>query len=404
MKSISKFIFILIFVGVLLKMIKTYYYQNNMELINTQEVFDWHFKASFIGNMLLTFSSVLSFLFYKKYFPKYIILCYLLIIMLVILTSVNDLNVIIKNPAIFYSPKGIGTYLNFGLLFFAANEHFNKILKLFYWISFVFIIAGVINLGKIGLGSSREQYLFAIRDFTVYLIWVFPFFFLQYEEDNRKNLLNLFTFLIIFIFVLSTGSRSYLFIYLIYFFVKFKNQLKSKNAVIIISATLLILVTGILLFSDSGLGKIIEGALKILSERSSEDSRSSQLIEFLDQYDLNFLFQGVGPISVWYWSVVGPYPFLDNLFLFLCWWAGLPTLMVYLFFLIKPLTQKAEILFFEDIKGLKLIIVLWILACAGLAIYAGISPDLYYDFFTLLMGLQTCKYTLLAQLDDEEQA
>ena len=146
MKSISKFIFILIFVGVLLKMIKTYYYQNNMELINTQEVFDWHFKASFIGNMLLTFSSVLSFLFYKKYFPKYIILCYLLIIMLVILTSVNDLNVIIKNPAIFYSPKGIGTYLNFGLLFFAANEHFNKILKLFYWISFVFIIAGVINL------------------------------------------------------------------------------------------------------------------------------------------------------------------------------------------------------------------------------------------------------------------
>ena len=116
------------------------------------------------------------------------------------------------------------------------------------------------------------------------------------------------------------------------------------------------------------------------------------------------MFQGVGPISVWYWSVVGPYPFLDNLFLFLCWWAGLPTLLVYLFFLIKPLNQKAEILFYEDIKGLKLIIVLWILACAGLAIYAGISPDLYYDFFTLLMGLQTCKYTLLAQLDDEEQA
>ena len=144
------------------------------------------------------------------------------------------------------------------------------------------------------------------------------------------------------------------------------------------------------------MAKILQNALNILFERTGENSRSSQLVEFLDQYDTNYLLKGVGPTGTWYWSSVGRYyNYLDNQFLLLLWWAGLPTLLFYLFYLIKPIMKKSEIQLFQNVKGLKMIILFWILACAGFAIYGGISSDPYFDFITLLIGMQTCKFTLL---------
>lgn len=405
MKSVSRNIYFLLFVGILLKLVETYYHQNNIDYNADVKGADWPGKVSFIGNVLITFAAILSFLTYKKYFPQYIIVCYLLMILLVTLTSLRDFEAIAKKPSIFYSVKGIGTYLNFGILFFTAGGiYYSKILKLFYYLCFVFIIAGIINLGKLGFGASRDDQLDAILYFSLYLIWVFPFFLLQQEDNKKKNIINLLTFLIIFMFVLSTGSRSYMIIYLIFFYVKFKSQLKSKNGLLIICGAFLFIGISVLLFSNSELGKVLTGAFNIFSERTNEDSRSSQLLDFLDQYNTDYLFQGVGPSGLWYWTQIGEYYYyLDNQFLLLAWWAGLPAMLVYLFYLIGPLSNKAEILIFEDVKGLKLIIFLWILACAGFAIYVGINSELYYNFLTLIIGMQTCKYTQIKVNDIENQ-
>ena len=403
MKSISKFIFVLLFIGIFLKALKMLYAQNNMEYITLEEVYDWYYKAGFYGNFLVSVAAVLSFICYKKYFPNYITLCYLLLLLLAITASLKDFVNIMK-PSVFYSVKGIGTYINFGILFFVANTlYFRKIIKLFYFISFALIIAGLINLGKVGFGADRTEYLNAIRDFAVYLIWVFPFFLLQNEEDKKLNIANIFAFLIIFIFILSTGSRSYLAIYAIYIFAKFKDQLQAKNSILVILSTVILIVGAFFLFSNSGLSKVFEGAVNNLTERASEDSRSEQLVEFFSQYNSDYLLQGVGPLGRWNWSHwPEPYYYLDNQFILLGWWAGLPTLLVYIFFLIKPITQRAQRFYFENINGAKLILILWVLACAGFAIYVGISSDSYYDFITLLIGLQTCNFTLLRHADEDE--
>jgi hypothetical protein len=397
MKVAKKIIFLLFLSGIVLKTIKTLYVQNNAEYISIEEVYDWYFKAGYYGNILISIVAIASFLFYRKYFPKYVSVCYLLMILLVTLASIPDFETILKKPNIIYSVKGIGTYINFGILFYAANiTNFKKVLKIFYFVSFVFIISGIINISKIGFGATRTQYLDALRDFSVYLIWVFPYFLLQKVENKKNEILNILIFGIIFIFVLCTGARSYLVIYAVYLIVKFKEQLQSKNSFIFILGILVLLSSVFLLFANSGLAKALDGAVNNLSERATEDSRSEQIVEFLDQYNPDYLIQGVGPLGTWNWSHWnGPYYYLDNQFLLLAWWAGLPTLLVYLYFIVKPILQNAEISNFEKISNIKLILIFWLLACAGFAIYVGIGSDLYYDFITLLVGLQTCRFTLL---------
>lgn len=399
MKVIPKLILFLLLLGLVLKAIKLYGYQNNMQFITEEEVYPWYFKTGYYGNICVSMAAVLSFIFYRKYFPLYVSACYLLMILLVILTSINDFEDIINKPSIIYSVKGIGTFINFGILFFAAKlDDFKKVLSLFYGICFVFIVAGFINLAKVGFGSDRTQYLYAVRDYAVYFIWVFPYFLLQEEQRKAINLFNLLTYLLIFVFILSTGSRSYLVIFSLYLIVKFKEQLRSKNTLLLVFGTIILLSIAYLVFYNSVLGKVLEGAFNILSERSAEDSRSDQLVEFMNQFDINYLWQGVGPMGLWYWSAWGGYYYyLDNQFLLLAWWAGLPVLIIYLIYIIKPLLKAGEIQLFNNVNGLRMILGLWILACAGFAIYVGISSDLYYDFITLLIGMQTCKYSLLLE-------
>src|SRR5204862_279037 len=123
------------------------------------------------------------------------------------------------------------------------------------------------------------QYLYAIREYTIYLMWVFPFFLLQEGENKVKNIVDFFVFLLISLFVLATASRSYLLMYVIYFITKFKDQLRKKNSILIILAIGLVMVLAFFILSTSGLGKTMEGAVTNLSQRTTEDSRSSQLQE-----------------------------------------------------------------------------------------------------------------------------
>jgi hypothetical protein len=162
---------------------------------------------------------------------------------------------------------------------------------------------------------------------------------------------------------------------------------------------MLVLVgVGYFVLINSSLSTTVEGAFDNLSERSGEDTRSDQLFDFLSQYDTDYLIQGVGPTKLWFWhSINGAYGFVDNQFLLIAWWAGLPTVIVYIFFLVRSLYVESEILQFENIKGLKLIIFFWIAACLGLAIYCTLCPEHYYYFLSLLMGLSVCQYSKIIE-------
>ena len=67
----------------------------------------------------------------------------------------------------------------------------------------------------------------------------------------------------------------------------------------------------------------------------------------------------------------------------------------------SALFTKSEIQYFEEIKGLKMIIALWIAASLGFAIYVTISSDLYYFFISFMIGLNACQYTKILEPENE---
>ena len=288
MYSISKKLYYVILISIILNTIKIYFAQNNIETTIAESTFGWYYKCFFYSNILITIVSVISFLLYRKFFPFYLTFCYISLIVFVFLASFKSFGEIMKTPSALYSTKGIGTYINIGLIFFTAEiVYTKKILKLFYYLCFFFTAAGLINLAKVGIGASRTEFFNAVLEFALYLIWVFPYFFIRKGQDKKTNLINVIVYLILFIFILSIGSRSYILIYFIFLIVKFKDQLKTKNSLLIIFGMGLAITSVFFIFSNSGLGKVLEGAFSNLSDRASEDSRSGQLQEFLGQYDFN---------------------------------------------------------------------------------------------------------------------
>jgi hypothetical protein len=405
MKQISRFIYWCIIVGVGINVVKLYFAQNDMAEIADAGVYPWYFRLDFLGDILMSIAAVLSFFSYKRYFPAYVRTCYVLLVLFVSFASMETLGDTLKRPTFFYSIKGIGTYLNIGILFFAADtKYFPKVLKFFYYLCFGIIAAGIINVGKVGLGAGRKEFLALLRDYTVFLMWVFPYFFLQDEPNKKKNLINMGAFLMIFVFVLCTGSRSYLILYFLYIIVKFRTQLQTKNGIMLILGMLVLVGAGYFLLINSSLSGTVEGAFTNLSERSADDTRSDQLVDFLSQFDMSYLIQGVGPLELWYWhSISDYYGFLDNQFLLIAWWAGLPTVLAYITLLVKSLFVESEILEFEEIKGVKLILGFWIAACLGFAIYCTLCSEHYYYFISFLMGLNACQYTQLIETDSETE-
>ncbi|MBL0358094.1 MAG: hypothetical protein IPP72_15050 [Chitinophagaceae bacterium] len=402
MKQISKYIFWCIIIGLSFNMVKLYFAQNNMATAQ-EGIFPWYFRLDFLGDVLISFAAVASFFTYKEYFPSYVRVCYVLLVLFVTIASFETLSKTLGQPTFFYSIKGIGTYLNIGILFFAADtKYFPKVLNFFYFACFGILAASIINIGKAGMGASRKEFLLALRDFAVFLMWVFPFFFLQDEPNKKKNLINMAAFLLIFIIVLSSGSRSYLVLYLLYIMIKFRAQLQTKNGILVILGMLVLVGVGYFVLMNSELSGTVEGAFTNLSERSGEDTRSDQLLDFFSQYDMEYMIQGVGPLQLWYWhSINDYYGFLDNQFVLIAWWAGLPTILTYIVLLVKSLFTKVEILQFEDIKGTKIIIFFWIAACLGLAIYCTVCSEHYYYFLSLLMGLNACQYSKIIEQETE---
>lgn len=372
----------------------------DLATINETAVYPWYFKVAYLGNVILSMVAVSCFFLYRKFFPGYVSICYILLIVLVIVASLDAHERAFKS-SFFYSIKGLGSFINIGILFFAADtKYFPRILKFFYYACFFIMAATLVSLGRVGLGASRKEFLLFIRDYCVFLIWVFPFFFLQDEENKRKNLINLVGFLLIFVFIFSAGARAYLILYFLYFIIKFRAQLQTRNGLLVIAGTIALVVGGYFLIMNSQYAGTFTNAFDNLSERSGEDTRSKQLIDFLEQYDLDYLIQGVGPVKQWFWPGINDYySYLDGQFLLISWWAGLPTALTYIFFLAKPLFKKPEIELFENIKGIKVVIIFWIAACCGFAIYIALSSDAYYYFISCIIGLATCQYTKL--IDDE---
>ncbi|HVS93276.1 MAG TPA: hypothetical protein VHE59_14660 [Mucilaginibacter sp.] len=320
-------------------------------------------------------------------------MCYLILLLLVAIGSFSAIGYFTKTPSFFYSPKGLGTWINFGLLYFTAEEEYTaKLIKLFRVLVYAFIIFNLGQLAMLGTISNRDDALNAIRDTTVYLIWVYPFFFLDgSDKTNWAKIIKYCILLLVAFFVFAIASRSYLLYIAIFFLIKLKRDLKeAKNAILIVVMSGMLLLAGYFAVANLSRLNTVKGLLNVFAGRIDDDTRSSQLKEFLDQYNYDKLFTGVGPTGTWNWSIYpkGGYEWLDNQYMLLTWWFGLQTCLVYILFLLYPLFRKNSTRSIE-ISNAKILIFLWILACGGFAIYVTFSTKLFYYFITLLIGIAT---------------
>lgn len=350
----------------------------------------WYYQLAFVGNFLLTLVSVYSFIQYRKKFPLPVNVCYILLILLIAAASFNDYQEFIKTPSLFYSPKGIGTWINFGLLYFAAEEYyFTKIINWFKLVCFATMIFNLLRVISLSGVSSRDDALYAIRDTTVFLLWTYPFFFL--DESDNTNISKIVKYGMIALlgfFAFFISSRSYMLIVMFYILFKVKRDLSDKkNTFVFVPLLGIIFLAGYFAMVKLQDISSFKSALSIFSDRIGEDTRTSQLIEFSHQYDVNNLFTGLGPTARWTWSghKQGYYEWLDNQYILVIWWFGIQTGVIYFFYLVYALFVKnrANVLFITNAKR---IIFFWILACGGFAIYITISTKIFYYFITMLIG------------------
>jgi hypothetical protein len=353
----------------------------------------WYSQLGFIGNLLLTAASICSFAMFFRRFPAFLTFCYLALVLVIALKSAFDFDQFLKTPSLFYMSKGLGSWINFGLLYFMADDHYSvKLFKLFKGLCYGFIFFNLIKIVQFGAISNREQAESAIRDTSVFLFWVYPFFFLNSTDETQlSNIVKYVLMIFVLFFAFAISSRSYTMIMMIFILIKVRRDIRHKeNAALITVMAGLLCLGGCYLLLNIENFKSLNDLLTIFSGRIDDDSRSSQLKEFFTQYDIDTLFKGVGITGFWNWSgdKTGKYQWLDNQFVLVTWWFGIQTTLLYVCFVLKGLFKK-NISNDQTITNAKLLIFFWVLACAGFAIYATISSNLFYYFLTLMIGLVT---------------
>jgi O-Antigen ligase. len=393
--SLKHIIYWCVSAGLLLNIIYTFFYQRDLELIVAGAPYSWYTRLNFTGDVLISIASVLSYVCYRKFFPLYIRCCWIGIVLLVFIINHELYEDFLESPAIMYGPKGFGTFLNFGLLFFVANKDgLAKVQRMLLAACVVFLVLGIGNLAGLGFEFSRTESLLHVREYANYLVYVYPFFFLKRSGNKFITVFQYVFYASMLVIVLATGSRSYIIVFTLVLLVKLYYTFRKSLALAIpvLAMVTVLLTAGIMYFAQSSFFQSLETMTTTLSERSTDDSRSEQLNEFFDQYDpVNFLW-GVGPLGTYYSSNVGgQYASIDNQFIFLGWWAGIPVLSLYLTFLIGSLTARNRpCRSWQDRDSVlcaKWCIFLWILAAAGLAIWVNISCHLYYYFISITIGL-----------------
>jgi hypothetical protein len=399
----ARYIYYIIIAALLGNVLYTIMSQLNMKSDFTEiTVSAWYSKVATVSNILLTLVSIYSFVIYRRHFPRIVTVCYVVMLLLVIMGCFSSISIFLKKPTWFYSAKGIGTWINFGLLFFTAEEEYTaKIFKVFKILIYVFIAFNLGQMAIVGTISNRVEALNAVRDTTVYLIWVYPFFFFDNSDKTTwAKILKYGTLLLITFFAFVIASRSYLLFMIFFILIKLKRDLKEgRSTILIIVMVGVLMLAGYFMVANLQNLNTIKGLLNVFAGRMDDDTRSSQLKEFLDQFNYDRLFSGVGPMGTWRWSgyTKGGYEFLDNQFMLLTWWFGLQTCLVYMLFLLYPVFRRNSTKSI-DITNAKIIIFFWFLACGGFAIYVTFCTALYYYFITLLIGIATLnirKKTLL---------
>lgn len=390
---INKLITFLLFIGLSLSLIFVYFAQERVyseitfgDLSLGSEKFFRSFSVIFIFiAVILSFFEAK-----KKYLPKiflayFLILGYITIIYFLTGPGIDDFTGLMDI-------KGIGPWMTLGLIFVSFEDNRYNLFKRFLYISVVVIsILVFYNLNDFGVGLFRGQALAKYRVYATNLVWITPFVFLILKNNKKLQALRFFALFIGISTALIIQTRSFLLIYLLVIIFDFFYTRK-KTVYFIGGAVLGLLFVYILLNTES-----FSASYELLLARGTEDSRSNQLIEFLSQLNFFDLIVGKGFNSTWYFGGY-PYLYLDNQWLLLIWWAGLIPATMY-FYLTAIIPFKLFIKKDQDYETRveSFILIIWTLACAGLAIYSTMSVDFFFFIICVIQGRLLYKYSIQSE-------
>lgn len=356
--------------------------------------FDYEVLTLSIENHIRSFSVVCIFITVilnlfdakKKYLTKFFIAYFLIL-------GFITINYLFTGPGIgditgLMSTKGIGPWLSLGLIFVSFDDDRYNIFKNFLIISIAVITIYVFyNLIDYGIGLYRGQALAKYRVFATNLVWVSSFVFLILKNNKKLMPIRVFSIFIGISTALITITRSFLLIYfLVLIFDFFYTRKKTYYT---IGGVIVGIIFIYVIFNTESLST----SFNLLQERGVNDTRSDQLAAFISQMDFFETVVGKGYEAMWLFR--GQlYPFIDNQWLYLIWWAGLIPAMMY-FYLTAVIPTKMFIKKGQDYetKVESFILILWTLACTGLAIYTTMSVDFFFFIICVIQGRLLYKYS-----------
>jgi hypothetical protein len=388
-KYINNIITYMLFIGLGFSLVFVYFAQQRLYMQMTYGILSLGpEKYIRIASVILIFITVILSIFYsKKEYAAKVFVAYL------VLFSYVLINFILTSPNIFelkyiMAIKGIGPWVCFGLIFVGYDDKRYAMFKNFLFISILFLsILVFFNLINFGAGEYRGIALSKYRVYAVTLVWMVPFVFLILKKNKKLFAFRIFAISIGIITALITQTRSFL---LIYFFVLFFDYYNTKKKTYYAIGMIFMGIAFLyLLLNTESLGSSFE----LLVNRGTNDTRGGQLVQFFEQLNIFELIVGKGA-DAQYVLDGRMYYALDNQWLLLLWWAGFIPAAVY-FYLTAIIPTR--LFFMKNIdyetKVESFVLILWTLACAGLAIYTSMSVEFYFFIICIIQGRLLYKYS-----------
>ena len=387
--QIDKIITFFLFSGLLLSLFFVYFAQERLySAITTGSRELGAEKYIRILAVIFIFLTVFLSLFLSK--TKYrisIFFAYLLLLLTITLNYVFS-GASLFDMTQFMDKRGVGTWICLGLIFAGYHDKRFALFKKFLFLAALFISAlAIYNFVDFGSGLYRSQALSKYQVYAVNMVWIAPYVFLILKHDKKLKYLRLFVLFMGIILALITQTRSFLLIYFITLLFDFYNTKNKTSYIMLLVAGffgLAYLIVNTQIFSSS---------LELLIDRGTTDTRSRQLSVFTSQLKFFEVISGKGFFATYrfgsnQWNAV------DNQWLFLLWWGGLIPVLCYLYLTaVAPLSMLLRRKLSYETKVECFVLILWVLALTGLAIFTTMTVDFFFFIISVLLGRVLYKYS-----------
>ena len=280
------------------------------------------------------------------------------------------------------------------LVFAGMDKNVWKVLDpLVRYLSYITAVLALYSIYGYHQLLIEERWLSAPVQYMVILMWFSGWTLLtSWNSHGLKSYVSFLPYVVFIILTIFTQTRSWflmsIFLFIGFNYITAKSTKTQKTFIQKYSASIglsIAMILTVILFLQ---GPLV-GAFDRFSNRSFEESRIGQYVQFFSQVQSTDLILGGGPNASWEF---GPaegreeYHYFDNAYLWMAFIGGFPMMISYFVLIVFPGIK----LFFRGVAGddaaAAILVVLWGLACTGFSTYLNPSLTPHSYLICLLAG------------------